>query len=95
MVRLDIIRNIILVVVHFCLLGGVMKWKKHEKTFIERPYFNKNVHDLSLVVGKQFAKHRTDKKILKLVLEEMDFRKSINSKFLKGLLETYFKSLPK
>jgi hypothetical protein len=82
-------------VVHICNVGGVMKWKKYDKDFTERPYFNKNVHDLSLVVAKQFAKHQTDKRVLRLVLQEMNFRKSINSKFLKGLLETYFKSLPK
>lgn len=71
------------------------KQGKHLNLFTERPYFSKNIIELREVVAKQFAKPKTDKKILKLVLEEMKFRTGVSSKFLKGMLKTYFKSLPK
>lgn len=87
MVRLDIIRNIILVVVHFCLLGGVM--------FKNRPYFNLKIHDLYIITAKQLGAKRTNKKILKLVLDEMDFRSSDKSNRLQEILSLYFKHLPR
>lgn len=87
MVRFNPIGFAFMVIVYFCLLGGVM--------FKNRPYFNLKIHDLYIITAKQLGAKRTSKKILRLVLEEMDFRSSDKSNRLKEILSLYFKHLPR
>jgi len=75
-------------IVYLHLLGDEMR-------FPTRPYFNLNAEDLYTLVAKEFGAKRTNKKNLKLVLMEMDFRKSDKSNRLKELLTLYFKHLPR
>lgn len=63
--------------------------------FKNRPYFNLKIHDLYIITAKQLGAKRTNKKILKLVLDEMDFRSSDKSNRLQEFLSLYFKHLPR
>lgn len=88
MVRFNLNGFGIVGIVYLCLLGG-------ELMYTTRPYFNLKSHDLYILVAKELGAKRTDKKTLKLVLLEMDFRKSDKSNRLKEFLTLYFKHLPR
>ena len=83
MVRLDINRNIILVVVHFCLLGGVMK----------RSLIKYSLYDLCDLLAEAIAKPNENKKLIHEIAEELSFRKTFGAKILVQFCNGYFTNL--
>ena len=62
---------------------------------MKRPFIKDTAYALADIVASEFAKHHTDKKLIREVQNELEFRNNVVARTLKQMIITWFKSLPK